>query len=56
MTYALILASYNDIIAYFILETWHFVCLSLPDVLTLTTMILVFLKIAALDSYDFDEY
>ena len=55
MTYALILASYNDIIAYFILETWHFVCLSLPDVLTLTTMILVFLKIAALDSYDNDS-
>ena len=55
MTYTLILASYNDIIAYFILETWHFVCLSLPDVLTLT-MIIVFLKIAASDSYDFDEY
>ena len=48
------LASY--IIAYFILEMWHFVYLSLPDVLTLTTMILVFLKIAAFDSYDFDEY
>ena len=56
MTYTLILANYNDIIAHFILETWHFVCLSLLDVLTLTTMILVFLKIAALDSYDFDEY
>ena len=44
------------IITYFILEMWHFVCLLLLDVLTPTTMIIVFMNIAALDGFNFYEY